>query len=193
MSDRTEHRPNKRTLSTVDPRVDPREHSELMELPSPEVIGRTVTIDRPRSELYAYCRDLSNFPTFMDGVESVDVSADGGSARWTLSGAEDKESAWDTAVIVDEPAQAIGWRTTEGSRIEHEGRLEFKDAPGGRGTLVSATVAYRQVGGAIGGLLARVFHKDPRIQTQRDLRRFKQLMETGEIATAQPPDAAPRG
>jgi uncharacterized membrane protein len=190
MSERTEQRPTKGSLSTV----DPREHRELMELTSPEVIGRTVTVDRPRSELYAYCRDLSNFPSFMEGIESVDVSADGGRARWTLSGAENKEeSAWDTAVLVDEPNHAIGWRTTDGSRIEHEGRLEFKDAPGGRGTQVSASVAYRQVGGAVGGLLARVFHKDPRVQTQRDLRRFKQLMETGEVSTARPPDAAPRG
>jgi uncharacterized membrane protein len=190
MSERTEHRPTKGNLSTV----DPREHGELMELPSPDVIGRTVTIDRPRSELYAYCRDLSNFPSFMDGVASVAVSADGGRARWAISGAEDKqESAWDTAIVVDEADQVIGWRTTAGSRIEHEGRLEFKDAPGGRGTLVSATIAYRQVGGAVGGLLARVFHKDPRVQTQRDLRRFKQLMETGEVSTAQSPAAAPRG
>ncbi len=189
MSERTEHGPTKRSSSNV----EMRERGELMELPSPEVIGRTVTVDRPRGELYAYCRDLSNFPSFMDGVESVEVSADGDRAHWTLSGVEDKEeSAWDTAIVTDERDQAIGWRTTAGSRIEHEGRLEFKDAPGGRGTLVSAAIAYRQVGGAVGGLLARVFHKDPRIQAQRDLRRFKQLMETGEVATAQPPDAAPR-
>jgi uncharacterized membrane protein len=189
MSERTEHRPMQETLFAGVP--DDHTESSL-----PDVIGRTVTVDRPRGDLYAYCRNLSNLSSFMGGVESVGISADGQSARWALRDADkeakDEESAWETTIVVDEPGQAIGWRTTAGSRIEHAGRLDFKDAPGGRGTLVSATIAYRQAGGSVGGLLARVFHKDPRVQTQRDLRRFKQLMETGEVATAQPPDAAPR-
>jgi uncharacterized membrane protein len=186
MSERTELQPPKGNLSAAVP--PDHTDSEL-----PDVIGRTVTVDRPRAELYAYCRDLSNFPSFMSGVQSVAVSADGRHARWAFTADKNKEeSAWDTDILVDEPGQTIGWRTTADSGIEHEGRLEFKDAPGGRGTLVSATIAYRQAGGKVGGLLARVFHKDPRVQTQRDLRRFKQLMETGEIATAQPPYAAPR-
>ena len=191
MSERTDHRPTRETLF---PAV-PADHTESS---LPDVIARTVTVDRPRQALYAYCRDLSNLSSFMAAVESVGVSADGLHARWALRDAEDKsvkrdeESTWETAIVVDEPDRAIGWRTRAGSGTEHEGRLEFKDAPGGRGTLVSATITYRQAGGAVGGLLARVLHKDPRIQTQRDLRRFKQLMETGEVATAQPPDAAPR-
>jgi uncharacterized membrane protein len=191
MSERTEHRPTQDSLfaGTAEDQTE----STL-----PGVIGRTVTVDRPRGDLYGYCRNLSNLPVFMSGLDSVNISADGRHARWTHTegkpgDGKDKEgTSWQTAIIVDEPNQAIGWRTSAGSRIEHEGRLEFKDAPGGRGTLVSATIAYRQVGGSVGGLLARVFHRDPRIQTQRDLRRFKQLMETGEVATAQPPAAAPR-
>ena len=44
-------------------------------------------------------------------------------------------------------------------------------------------IAYDPPGGVIGELVAKLFQREPRIQTRRDLRRFKQLMETGEIAT----------
>jgi uncharacterized membrane protein len=70
--------------------------------------------------------------------------------------------------------------------------VEFCDSPEGRGTVVTVTLAYDPPGGAVGQLVAKLFQKEPKIQARQDLRRFKQLMETGEIPTAVPPDAAPR-
>jgi len=69
-----------------------------------------------------------------------------------------------------------------GADIANSGRIEFRDA-GERGTIVRVTIAYDPPGGVIGKVIAKMFQREPAIQARRDLRRFKQLMETGEIAT----------
>ena len=78
--------------------------------------------------------------------------------------------------------------------LEEPGKIghEFRDAPPGRGTEITATIVYDPPGGDLGKLIAKLFQKEPKIQARRDLRRFKQLMETGEISTSEAPDAAPR-
>ena len=45
-------------------------------------------------------------------------------------------------------------------------------------------IAYDPPAGFVGQLLAKLFGREPRIQARRDLHRFKQLMETGEVATS---------
>jgi uncharacterized membrane protein len=93
----------------------------------------------------------------------------------------------------DRPGEIIAWTTPEDAEIKHTGRIEFRDAPPGRGTEVTATIEYEPPAGEIGKAFAKLFQKEPKIQARRDLRRFKQLMETGEIPTSAAPDAAPRG
>ena len=87
-------------------------------------------------------------------------------------------------MITDEvPGRSISWQSAEGADVDNRGRVEFIDA-GGRGTVVRATIAYQPPAGAIGKMVAKAMQREPRIQSRRDLRRFKQLMETGEIATS---------
>jgi uncharacterized membrane protein len=76
--------------------------------------------------------------------------------------------------------------------VRNSARVEFLDSPDGRGTVVRVTLVYDPPGGTVGKLIAKAFQKDPKVQARQDLRRFKQLMETGEVSTAKPPDAAPR-
>ncbi|HEY3731008.1 MAG TPA: SRPBCC family protein [Steroidobacteraceae bacterium] len=155
-----------------------------------DLIGRSVTVDRPRSEVYGYWRDFTHLPRFMSGIRRVEV-VDSQHARWIVGEADD-QSVWETEILEARTNALISWSTSCGSHLLHRGQLEFRDAPGGRGTVITATLSYEQTGGRVGELLARLFHRDPRMQAYQDLRRFKQLMETGEIATAAPPDAAPR-
>jgi uncharacterized membrane protein len=190
-------------MSTIEPSrddapVSAAKHPAKAKEPSGEetgldLIGRSVTVDRSRSQLYAFWRDFHNLPRFMTGVRRVEVD-DAEHARWYVGqhGGQDQAEVWETAILEDRRDEVIAWRTTDGSKTVYQGRLEFQDAIGGRGTVVTATIAYDQAGGRFGELIARIFHRDPRIQAQRDLRRFKQLMETGEVATATPPHAAPR-
>jgi uncharacterized membrane protein len=92
---------------------------------------------------------------------------------------------WESEIVVDEPGQLLAWKSVEDADILNEGRVEFRTAPGGRGTEVRAFIAFDPPMGAVGRAIAALQERDPHIQARRDLRRFKQLIETGEIATAQ--------
>lgn len=133
-----------------------------------EVTSHAVTINRPVAEVYAFYRDLTKAPLYMDGVERVEVS--GTSAHWVGEGSE-----WDTEIIKDAPSEEITWQAEDSA-----GRAQFEEVPG-RGTVVTLTLAYEQ--GFIGKVLGKLTQTDPAIQARRNLRRLKQLLETGEIAT----------
>jgi uncharacterized membrane protein len=148
-----------------------------------QVVGRTVTINRPRHELYAFWRDFRNLPRIMDNIESV-TELDERRSHWVVRAPAGQTVEWDSAIVEDIPDELISWQSEPGADITNSGRIDFRDAPGGRGTLVSATIAYDPPAGAVGKLVAKLFQREPKIQARRDLRRFKQFMETGEIATA---------
>lgn len=157
-----------------------------------ELVERTVTIDRPREELYAFWRDFTNLARFMENIESVTV-IDPLRSHWVVKAPADARVEWDSIITEDVPGEVIAWSTAEGASVPNTGRIEFRDSTNDRGTLVTATLAYDPPAGALGKLVAKLFQREPKIQARRDLRRFKQLMETGEIANSEPPFAAPRG
>jgi uncharacterized membrane protein len=146
-------------------------------------VGRTVTVARPRDEVYAAWRDVGRFPEFMENVESIEPLDDMRS-RWTVAGPGGKAITFTSVITQDEPGELIAWSAEDDADIANSGRITFRDAPGGRGTEVDLTISYRPLGGAIGVAVAKMFQRDPGIQARRDLRRFKQRMETGEISTS---------
>lgn len=148
-----------------------------------ELIGRTVTINRDRRELYAYWRDFNNLATFMDNVVRVDVLDDRRS-HWVVRAPAGKTVEWDAVITDEKEGEYIAWASTGDADVANSGRIEFLDAPGGRGTQVRATIDYDPPVGMVGKVIAKIFQREPAIQARRDLRRFKQLMETGEIATS---------
>lgn len=154
----------------------------LVENRGDTLVGRSVTINRPRSELFAFWRDFTNLAGFMENVERVDVLDDKRS-HWVVKAPAGKTVEW-TATITDEQEGAfIAWASDRGADVPNSGRIEFRDAQGNRGTIVTATILYDPPVGIIGKVIAKMFQREPAIQARRDLRRFKQLMETGEIAT----------
>ncbi|MBD3837005.1 SRPBCC family protein [Brevundimonas sp.] len=152
---------------------------------------RAALINRPREALYAYWRDLTNMPTFSETVKSVELLA-AGRSRWIVAGPGDKDVELISEITEDRPGERIAWTSNEGSDIDHEGWVEFRDNAFGRGTEVRVFISYDPPGGVVGKVVAKVMQREPRIQARRELRRFKQLMETGEISTSKAPDAAPR-
>jgi uncharacterized membrane protein len=166
-------------------------NGDLAPKPGDVLVGRTVTINRPRQELYAFWRNFSNLPRFMKSVHSVTMP-DADHSHWVVEAPAGKTVAWDARITLDEPGRVIGWESLDGASVRNSGKVEFLDSPDGRGTVVRVTLTYDPPAGAVGKLIAKLFQKEPKIQARQDLRRFKQLMETGEVATAQPPDAAPR-
>ena len=152
---------------------------------------RAVLINRPRDELYVYWRDLKNLPTFSENVKSVEL-LESGRSRWIVAGPGGKDIELTSEITEDRPGERLAWTSSEGSGIDHEGWIAFRDNPFGRGTEVRLFISYDPPGGVIGKVVAKVMQREPRIQARRELRRFKQLMETGEISTSKAPDAAPR-
>ncbi len=156
------------------------------------LVGRTVTINRPRSELYAFWRDFANLGRVLENIESV-TARDERRSHWVVKAPGGQVVEWDAEVIEDEPDRRIAWRSVEGADVRNAGVIEFREAAPGRGVMVNATMAYEPPAGELGKAIAKLFQKEPKMQTRRDLRRFKQLMETGEISTSSAPDAGPRG
>lgn len=152
------------------------------------LVGRTVTIGKPAQELYSFWRKFERFPEFMDNVREI-RRIDDTRSEWVIEAPMGATVSVKTRIVEDIPGKTIAWVSEPDSQIEHEGRVEFAPAPPGRGTYVRLLLRYTPPAGEVGRLLAKVFQREPNVQARRDLRRFKQLMETGEI----PVNASPSG
>lgn len=160
----------------------------LRDKPDSALVGRTVTIGTSRQELYEAWRDFERFPDFMENVLKVE-KLDGNRSRWTIAAPAGTQVELVTRITESHPGEVIAWESEPESQIETEGRVEFRDAAPGRGTVVQLTTRYTPPGGTAGRLIAKVLQREPQVQARRDLRRFKQLMETGEVTT----NASPSG
>ena len=154
----------------------------LIEPKGDQLFGRSVTINRPVAELYAFWRDFGNLATFMDNV--IEISAvDEKTSHWVVKAPGGQQVEWNAVVTEERENEFIAWASEDGADVPNSGRIEFRDA-GARGTVVTATILYDPPAGIVGKVIAKLFQREPAIQARRDLRRFKQLMETGEIATS---------
>jgi uncharacterized membrane protein len=152
------------------------------------LVGRTVTINKSREDLYRAWRDFTKFPSFMENVDAVEDLGDGRS-KWTIKAPLGSTVEIITRITEDQPGQTIGWKSEPDSQIETEGRVDFIEVAPGRGTGVRLTMHYRPLGGLPGRTIAKILQREPNVQARRDLRRFKMLQETGEIATNASPSA----
>ena len=145
-------------------------------------VEEAITIDRPAADLYALWRDLRNLPRYMKHVESVEV-LDNKTSHWSVTGPMDKLVRWYAEIIHDEPNSLIGWRSVDGSEVDTAGSVHFKEAPKGRGTELKVILRYDPPAGKLGAAVAWLFKEEPGQQIRADLRRFKQLIETGTVPT----------
>lgn len=148
------------------------------------VTGRTVTIRRHRQDIYEFWRDFRNLARFMENVEHVETLAED-RVRWRIRAPLGQSVDVETRIVSDRPGEEIAWRSLESSQIETEGKVMFRDAPGGRGTEVEAIIAYKPPMGELGRLVGNLTGREPAAQGRHELKRLKMLLETGEIATAE--------
>jgi uncharacterized membrane protein len=149
--------------------------------PSAGRVRKTIIIDRSPEEVYQFWRDLSKLPTFMNRLESVQVTG-GNRSHWVAKGLAGRTVEWDAEIVADEPNSRIAWRSLEGADVDHTGSVSFERAPGGRGTLVRVDMQYSPPAGSMGATVAKLFRAAPGQQIEQDLRALKQVLETGEIA-----------
>jgi uncharacterized membrane protein len=147
-------------------------------------IDRSITVGRPRAEVYEFWRAFENFPRFMQHLKSVQgMDSAGNRSHWVAKAPLDQQVEWDSEITSDRPNEMIAWHSLPGSQIENGGTVRFEDAPGNRGTEVHVFMAYEPPGGQGAALLARVLGEEPEKQIHDDLRHFKQIMEVGFVST----------
>ncbi|HEX5580384.1 MAG TPA: SRPBCC family protein, partial [Gemmatimonadaceae bacterium] len=143
----------------------------------------SVTILSPREEVYEFWRDFQNLPRFMRHLESVRVLDDRRS-HWVARAPAGRTVEWEAEIVEDRPNELIAWRSVAGADVDNAGHVRFSDAPGGRGTEVTVALRYDPPAGKLGAAVAKLFHEEPGQQVEEDLRRFKQVMETGDIVVS---------
>jgi uncharacterized membrane protein len=171
-------------------------------------VKQTITINGAPDELYRFWRDLQNLPRFMKHLESVtpeqmmrQTAADQASvgaasqpagqptgdarSHWVAKAPAGTTVEWDAEITEDRPNELIAWRSLDGADVDSAGTVRFEEAPGGRGTVVKLEMHYHPPAGALGAGIAKLFGEDPEWQVKEGLRRFKQLMEIGEVITTE--------
>jgi uncharacterized membrane protein len=146
-------------------------------------VERSVTIDKPRAELFAFWRNFENLPRFMEHLVAVRVDSPTRS-HWEAKAPAGRTVEWNAEIVNEVPNEIIAWKSVGEPDVPNAGSVNFSDAPGGRGTIVRVTMDYEPPAGRLGAILSHFFSEEPDHQIREDLRKFKQLMETGEITTS---------
>ncbi len=150
----------------------------------------SLLVNTTPQEAYRFWRDLENLPRFMNRLQSITVLDDQRS-RWIAIGPMGRPIQWDAQITDQRENEFIAWRSLPGSDLEVNGWVEFKEAPAGRGTLITARLEFGATSG-IDGAIAKFFNKGSNFAIRQDLRRLEALMETGEIPTIEGQSHGPR-
>lgn len=143
-------------------------------------IHTALTIDKPAAELYAFWRPLENLPRIMKNlIEVTDLG--GGRSHWVGKSALGLKAQWDAEIVEEREGRFLSWRSLPGSMISNAGTVSFEDSPNGRGTIVRVTM---EVGTGLGKVATKLGGATQQ-EVREDLKRFKALMEAGEIATTE--------
>jgi len=145
-------------------------------------VESAITIYRPTQEVYAYWRNFENLANFMSHLSEVH-DLGGTRSHWVAKGPLGVPVEWNAEIINDIPPELISWRTTGESDVVSAGSVRFTQAPGDHGTEVRVRLQYDPPAGKIGATVAWMLGDDAQQAIDEDLRRFKQLLETGEIST----------
>jgi uncharacterized membrane protein len=142
------------------------------------------TVRKPPSDVYAFWRQLDNLPNFMAHLDEVRVTSDR-TSHWVATAPFDRTVEWDAEIVDEVPGNRIAWRSVAGADIPNQGEVRFTTAPDGVSTEVRVRMTYDLPAGGLGKLLAKYFGEEPHQQLDDDLRRFKQVMETGEVVRSE--------
>ena len=148
-------------------------------------VTEAITVNRSLEDVYDFWRNFENFPRFMRHIEAVRV--DGRSSHWRAIGPGGVRVEWDAELVEEHDNERLSWRTVEQSPVVHHGSVRFARAPRSSGTEVRVHLHYSPPAGRLGRGIAWLLGSDPESQIHEDLRRFKQVMETGEVVISEGP------
>jgi uncharacterized membrane protein len=154
-------------------------------------VQKSITVNKSADECYRFWREFDNFPRFMKHLEEVRV-LEGNRSHWKAKAPLGASVEWDAEVTIDQPGRLLAWRSVADADVDNAGTVSFERAPGDRGTVVHVDLQYSPPAGRMGALVAKVLGEEPAQQIDDDLRRFKWLIETGEIPTSIGQPSGPR-
>ncbi len=143
-------------------------------------VDESITIGKPRPEVFRFWGELENLARFMKHVKSVRHVA-GTRSHWVVKAPAGRTVEWDAVVHNLIEKELIAWRSLPGSAVNSAGSVRFKDAPGDRGTEVRIELQYDPPAGMFGAALALLWGEEPSQQIRDDLHRLKQILEAGEV------------
>jgi uncharacterized membrane protein len=152
-------------------------------------VKRSAVINRSAEEIYNFWREIENLPKFMYHLESVQRTGENRS-HWVTKAPAGTRVEWDSEITEDRPNERLAWRSLEGSDVYNAGSVEFQPRPEGRGTIVRVDMEYYPPAGVAGAAVAMLFNEAPEQQIYDDLKRLKQIIETGEVVRS---DGSPQG
>jgi uncharacterized membrane protein len=158
--------------------------SSMAEAQQDVPVHASLVINSPPDQVYAFWRKLQNLPRFMPHLDSV-TELDQRRSEWTARLPGGMQLRWQSEILEDQPGRLMSWRTVAGSEINHVGSVRFEPGPGGQGTQVHVEIYYGMPGGPTAAKAAKLVSMAPESMVTEDLRRLKQLIETGEIATTE--------
>jgi uncharacterized membrane protein len=120
------------------------------------VVEEAITISRPRTEVFSYFARPEHLPGLADA--ELDITR-------------------------NQADEELAWRGRREGKLAHFGSLAFREAPGGRGTVVAAHLEYAPTGGTLGAALARVTGRSPQRLLADALRHARAILESGEAPT----------
>lgn len=150
-------------------------------------VRESISVERPISEVYRFWRQLEHLPRFMRHLKSVTPIGDAAGAQryhWVAKGPLGVNVEWDAEVINEAENQLIAWRSLPHSDVVSAGSVNFNQRRGGRSTVVSVHLQYAPPAGRLGRIVSATFGREPSQTIREDMRRFKQILEAGEITRA---------
>jgi uncharacterized membrane protein len=158
----------------------------------PSEAKATFLVNASPEECYNLWHHFEVLPRFMAHLKSVRMVGNNQS-EWVALGPMQSEVRWIAETRENQPDRRISWASLPNSDIETSGSVEFQRDPQGRGTFVTAEVRYSTPGGPLGTAFATMMGKHPEFMVREDLRRFKALVECGEVPTTAGQTHGPRG
>ncbi|MGE0702658.1 MAG: SRPBCC family protein [Vicinamibacterales bacterium] len=145
-------------------------------------VRESVRIERTADELYRFWRRFDNLPRFMHHLDKV-VDLGDGRSRWTATGPAGSKVEWEAELVNDVENNVIAWRSLPGSDVVTAGSVTFRPVRAGGSTQITVNLQYEPPAGRAGSVVAWMFGHEPSQMIREDLRRLKQILEAGELAT----------
>lgn len=140
-------------------------------------VAHYIEVNVPADTAYGWWRGLTNLPTILPDVKSVETTDPTGQVtHWKVDGPLGKTVEWDAKIVEDVPNTKIAWASVEGddNDVRTSGAVRFDDR--GASTGVEVSLDYDPPAGVLGEAVAKLF-ADPQDKVEKALQAFKETIE----------------